>query len=159
MWFDPPCGQVHSLPHCNAITHEARSAIPVLTVGCVAQPVDLLLDASALPDLALAYYSAPAARVRQVQRKAPPWRWATSSPNARASSPNAPNYARSPSRRYVAIWPHRGKPRRPLVKIAPCRNQNDIGRRTTSSTSFWSSTISVRTPLRVFHHWSGSKLE
>src|SRR5215813_507077 len=72
MWFDPPRGQVHSLPHCNAITHEAHSAIPVLTVGCVAQPVGLLLDASALPDLALAYYSAPAARVRQVQRKAPP---------------------------------------------------------------------------------------
>ena len=64
MWFDPPCGQIHTFPHCNAITHEAHSAIPVLTVGCVAQPVGLLLDASALPDLALAYYSAPAARVR-----------------------------------------------------------------------------------------------
>src|SRR5262249_61487670 len=62
-------------------------------------------------------------------------------------------------RLFSKFWPHRGKPRRPLVKIAPCRNQNDIGRRTTSSTSFWSSTISVRTPLRVFHHWSGSKLE
>jgi len=96
MWFDPPCGQIHTFPHCNAITHEAHSAIPVLTVGCVAQPVGLLLDASALPDLALAYYSAPAARVRQVQRNAPPWRWAS-------SSPNAPNYARSSSRRYVAI--------------------------------------------------------
>src|SRR5437763_1782002 len=36
------------------------------------------------------------------------------------------------------------------VKIAPSRNQNDIGRRTTLSTSFWSSMIFVRTPLRVF---------
>src|SRR6266404_416571 len=49
------------------------------------------------------------------------------------------------------------KPPRPLVKIAPSRNQNDIGCRTTSSMSFWSSTISVRTPLRVFHHRSGLK--
>jgi len=36
--------------------------------------------------------------------------------------------------------------------------QNVIGCRTISRTSFWSSTISVRTPSRVSHHRSGSKL-
>jgi len=35
----------------------------------------------------------------------------------------------------------------------------DNGCSTTSSKSFWSSTISVRTPPRVSHHRSGSKSE
>jgi hypothetical protein len=35
--------------------------------------------------------------------------------------------------------------------------QNEIGCRTAANTSFCSSTISVGMPLRVFHHWSGSK--
>jgi hypothetical protein len=38
-------------------------------------------------------------------------------------------------------------------------DQNDVGCRTTSISNFWSSTISVRTALRVSHHRSGSKLE
>src|SRR5262245_11296744 len=37
--------------------------------------------------------------------------------------------------------------------------QNDIGCSTRSSISFWISMISIRTPPRVFHHRSGSKLE
>jgi hypothetical protein len=49
--------------------------------------------------------------------------------------------------------------RRPLVNIALSRNQNDIECRRTSNTSLWSSMISSRTPVRVFHHWFGSKPE
>jgi hypothetical protein len=37
--------------------------------------------------------------------------------------------------------------------------QKDTGCSTMSSTSFWSSTISLRAPSRLSHHRSGSKLE
>ena len=49
------------------------------------------------------------------------------------------------------------RPFRALYQADRC--QNDIGCKTTSSTSFWSSTISVRMPPRDFHHRSGSKFE
>jgi hypothetical protein len=72
-----------------------------------------------------------------------------------------------------AVWQLRLDPRRYValggtaLSLAPSVkqdsrhpfDQNDIGCSTTSSTSFWSSTISVRTPPRVSHHRSGSKLE
>jgi hypothetical protein len=45
------------------------------------------------------------------------------------------------------------------LSLIKARSHNDKGCSTTSSKSFCSSTISVRTPPRVSHHWSGSKFE
>jgi hypothetical protein len=49
--------------------------------------------------------------------------------------------------------------RRPLVNIALSRNQNDLGAERPRARASGGSTISIRTPVRVFHHWSGSKPE
>jgi hypothetical protein len=71
----------------------------------------------------------------------------------------------SPNRWDAPKWPSsdRNNSRQLPAGLEAClrkaRCQNDIGCRTTSSTSFWSSTISVRTSARVSHQRSGSKLE